>query len=63
MKVEQINATDYANIYGIYEDNGKPVGTAEVKIAGWEAGKVYCYSLCGKYSKADIRKIFKGERK
>ena len=58
MKVERINETNYANIYGIYDDSGRPIGTAEVKIAGWEAGKTFCYSLCGKYNKRDIRKFY-----
>ena len=58
MTVERINCTDYANIYGVYDNTGKPIGTVEVKIAGWEAGKVFCYSLTGKYSKRDIRKFY-----
>ena len=62
MKVERINQTDYANIYGVYEDSGKPVGTVEVRLAGREVG-TFCYSLCGKYSKRDIRRIFCKARK
>lgn len=58
MKVERINCTDYANIYGVYDSTGKPIGTVEVKIAGWEAGKVFCYSLTGKYNKRDIRRFY-----
>lgn len=58
MKVEQINATDYANIYGVYNESGQPIGTVEVKLAGREAGKVFCYSLTGKYNKRDIRKFW-----
>ena len=58
MKVERINMTDYANIYGVYEDNGKPVGTVEVRLAGRDVG-TYCYSLVGKYNKRDIRKFFR----
>lgn len=63
MKVERINGTDYAEIYGIYENNGKPVGTAELKIAGWEAGKLFVYRLTNKYTTAQLRKIFREGRK
>lgn len=57
MKVELINRTDYANIYGVYDSTGKPVGSVEVRLAGRDVG-TYCYSLCGKYTKRDIRKFF-----
>ena len=59
MVSELINQTNYANIYGLYDDNGKPIGTKEVKLAGWEAGKTFYYSLVCKYDKQDIRKMFK----
>ena len=58
MKKELINATDYANIYGLYDDDGKPIGTMEVRLAGRDVG-TYCYSLTGKYNKRDIRRLFK----
>jgi len=57
MTVELINMTDYANIYGVYENSGKPIGTVEVRLAGHDVG-TYCYSLSGKYNKRDIRKFF-----
>jgi hypothetical protein len=57
MKVELINQTNYANIYGIYEKNGKLIGTVEVRLAGRDVG-TYCYSLCGKYNKRDIRRFY-----
>lgn len=57
-KVELINTTNYANIYGIYTKAGQAIGTAEVKLAGREAGKTFFYTLTGKYSRADIRKIY-----
>ena len=63
MTVERISETDYANIYGVYDPSGKPIGTVEVKIAGWEAGKTFCYSLTGKYTKRDIRKFFNSSRR
>lgn len=61
MTVERINATDYANIYGVYEDSGKPIGTAEVRIAGRDVG-IYFYTLSGKYTRKDIERIFIQER-
>ena len=62
MTVEQINATDYANIYGVYDASGKPIGTVEQRLAGRDCG-TYCYSLDGRYTKRDIRKIFNENRK
>ena len=59
MTVEYLNGTDYARIYGVYDETGKPIGTVEHKIAGREAGKVYCYSLTGKYNKRDIKRFYK----
>lgn len=58
MTVERINCTDYANIYGVYDSTGKPVGTVEVRLAGRDVG-TYCYSLTGKYTKRDIRKFYR----
>lgn len=57
MKVELINQTNYANIYGIYEKSGKPIGTVEVRLAGRDVG-TYCYSLVSKYNKSDIRRFY-----
>lgn len=63
MTVERINETQYANIYGVYDENGKPIGTVEVVLAGRNAGSSYCYSLVGKYNKRDIRKFYNEFRK
>lgn len=57
MKVELINKTNYANIYGIYEGSGRPIGTIECKLAGRDAG-TYAYSLTGKYNKRDIKRFY-----
>ena len=62
MTVERINMTDYANIYGVYEDSGQPVGTVEVRLAGRDVG-TYCYSLVGRYNKRDIRRFYNEARK
>lgn len=61
MTVELINQTHYANIYGVYDASGKPIGTVERRIAGRDVG-TYCYSLSGKYTKRDIRKIYNENR-
>ena len=61
MRVKQINATQYANIYGVYDEE-KIIGTVEIKIAGREAGKTFFYSLIGKYNKREIRRFFKEYR-
>lgn len=58
MQLKQTGATDYANIYGIFE-NGEQIGTIEHKIAGREAGKMFFLSWTGKYNKRDIRKFYK----
>lgn len=57
MKIEMINQTNYANIYCLYDDNGKPIGTKEVVLAGKDVGEHY-YSLTSK-SRADVKKLFK----
>ena len=55
---ELINQTNYANIYGLYTPAGDPIGTMEVVIAGRNVGTYY-YSLSGKYTRAQIKKLFK----
>ena len=61
MTVEMINMTDYANIYGIYDDSGKPVGTVEQRLAGRDVG-TYAYTLSAKYTRRDIKRIFAQSR-
>jgi len=58
MTKELINQTNYVNIWGLYDESGKPIGTMEVRLAGRDCG-TYCYSLTGKYSNRDIRRMFK----
>jgi len=55
---ELINQTNTANIYGLYEQAGRPVGTMEVVLCGPNVGTYY-YSLSGKYTRAQIKKLFK----
>lgn len=57
MKIELINQTNSANIYGVYENNLKPVGTVEIKLIGPDCG-THAYSLTGKYSKKDILRFY-----
>ena len=56
MKIEKINSTNYANIYCLYTDAGKPIGTKEVTIAGRNIGTEY-YSL-GSMSRKQIKALF-----
>ena len=63
LTVEKLNATTYANIYGVYNEAGQPVGTVELKIAGRDAGKVTCYTLIGKYTRRDIRKAWNAHKR
>ena len=56
MKIEKINSTNYANIYCLYTDAGKPIGTKEVTIAGRNIGTEY-YSL-GSMSRKQIKSLF-----
>ena len=56
MEIKLIGQSNYANIYGLY-DNGKIIGTKEWVLAGRNAG-VYFDSWSSK-SKTEIRKLFK----
>lgn len=56
MTIELINQTDYANIYGLYTDAGKPIGTKEVRLAGRDCGTYY-YSW-GTFSRAQVKAMF-----
>ena len=62
MTVELINMTAYANIYGIYDESGKPIGTVNIILAGRDAG-MQVYTLSVKYTRNDIKKIFRDARK
>lgn len=61
MNVEMINQTNYANIYCLYDENGKPIGTKEVILAGKDVG-IYYYSLTSKTRK-EVEKLFKAVEK
>lgn len=54
---ERINSTHYANIYAVKEA-GQVIGTIEQVLAGRRPG-AFAYTLCGKYSKRDIKRIFR----
>jgi len=58
MKAELINATNYANIYCLYDSSGKPIGTKEVVIAGRDVG-IYYYSLTYRYTVREIKAMFR----
>ena len=55
---ELINQTHYADIYGLYTPAGAPIGTMEVVLAGRNTGTYY-YTLSGKYTRSQIKKLFK----
>lgn len=60
--IELINMTQYANIYGVYDESGKPIGTVNVILSGRDCG-TQVYTLSGKYTRRDIRKFFNEARK
>jgi hypothetical protein len=62
MRVELINMTQFANIYGVYDQTGKPIGQVNVILAGRDCG-TQVYTLSGKYNRRDIRKFFNEARK
>ena len=62
MQIKLLNCTNYANIYGVIE-NGKTVGTIELKLAGREAGKVFAETWSSKYTRRDIRKAWNNRNK
>ena len=62
MRAGLINQTDYANIYGVYEDNGTPIGEVEERLAGRDVGTHY-YSLTSRYKRSDIKRIFRELKK
>ena len=57
MKIEKINSTNNANIYCLYDETGKPIGTKEVILSGRDAG-THFYSLTSK-TRAEVKKLFK----
>jgi hypothetical protein len=56
MHIELANQTNYANIYVLYDENNKPIGTKEVTLTGRDAGTHY-YSLTSK-SRQEVKKLF-----
>lgn len=62
MKVELINQTNYADIFGVYDASGKPVGTVERRLAGRDVG-TYAYSLSAAYTRRDILRVFRDAMK
>lgn len=60
--VELINQTHTANIYGVYDKAGRPIGTIEIKLTGLDAG-MHVYTLSGKHTRNDIKRIYKEEMK
>lgn len=63
MITRYINGSDYANIYGVFDDSGKQIGTVEICIAGINAGKKRFTSWAGKYNGNDIRRFYNSAMK
>lgn len=61
MKIEHINGTNNANIYCLYDNTGKPIGTKEVTLSGRDAGTHY-YSLTSK-TRSDVKRLFAAAEK
>ena len=57
MTIKLTNQTHYANMYALYDDNGKVIGTKQVTLAGVNAGTHY--ASWSHYTKRDIKKLFK----
>lgn len=62
MEVKLVNQTNYANIYWVFDETGKVVGTVEQRLAGRDC-RTYCKTWSGKYTSIDIRKIWNQYRK
>ena len=61
MKVELIGQTHTANIYGVYEDSLKPVGTVQCTLCG--TCQTIAYSLTNKYTRRQILSFYNKARK
>lgn len=61
MKVELISQTHTANIYGVYEDSLKPIGTVQCTLCG--TCETIAYSLTGKYTRKQILGFYNKTRK
>lgn len=58
--VKIVGQTHTANIYGVYENN-KRIGTVEIKLIGPDAG-LHAYTISGRHTKNDIKRIYRQER-
>ena len=56
MTIKLTNQTHYANMYALYDDNGKVIGTKQVTLAGVNAGTYY--ASWSHYTKRDIKRLF-----
>lgn len=56
MTVKFLNATNYANIYGLF-DGEKCIGTKEVRLAGIDCNTYF--DSWSKYTKREIKKMFR----
>ena len=56
MTIKLLNQTNYANIYGLIDENEKTIGTKEVVLAGRNVGTYY--NSWSHYTKRQIKKMF-----
>lgn len=56
MEIKFLNATNYANIYGLIDEDGKTIGTKTITLAGKNAGTTY--QSWSKYTAKKIKKMF-----
>jgi hypothetical protein len=56
MKIELISSTNGVNTYCLYDKDGKPIGTKEVILSGYDAGTHY-YSLTSK-NREEVKRLF-----
>ena len=58
MYIKLINCTNTANIYGLYNDENRIIGTCEMVLAGREAGKSF-YASWSHHTNREIKKLFR----
>lgn len=58
MTIKLVNMTDYSNIYAVYDENGKRIGSIQHTLAGRFAG-IYFDNYSARHTKWDIRRAWK----
>ena len=58
-----INYPCFSNVYKLYEDGGKRIGSVTIYTSGAYAGKTVIQSWNANYTKRDVIKLFNEWRK